>query len=75
LVIPIRDEEEENISEYLEEVTGFMNRLINEGKNLLVHCTLGVSRSATIVIAYLIKKHHMTLRMAFHFLRNRRHVV
>lgn len=65
LVIPIRDEDCENISEYLEKVNGFINKVVNEGRNLLVHCTLGVSRSATCVMAYLIKKHHMTVKMAY----------
>ncbi|KAF7555976.1 hypothetical protein G7046_g6422 [Stylonectria norvegica] len=33
----------------------------NREGNLLVHCTVGVSRSATVVIAYLMRKYHQSL--------------
>ena len=35
------------------------------GKNTLVVCTAGISRSAAIVIAYLIKEHRMPYTMAY----------
>ncbi len=36
-----------------------------EGKRVLVHCRAGRSRSASIVISYLMKKKGMTLKEAY----------
>ena len=41
----------------------------------LVHCMAGVSRSASICIAYLMRFCDMSLREAFYFLRDKRCVV
>src|SRR5437868_13508415 len=57
LNIPIMDVESENIIPYLDQTTRFIDdALANEGK-VLVHCVCGVSRSAAIVTAWLMKRH------------------
>lgn len=40
-----------------------------------MHCQKGVSRSATIVIAYLIKKFKVTYKDALDFVKKKRSVV
>lgn len=45
------------------------------GRGVLVHCQAGVSRSATIVIAYLMKHTLMTMTDAYKYVRGRRPVV
>uniref|UniRef100_A0A3B3QP52 protein-tyrosine-phosphatase n=1 Tax=Paramormyrops kingsleyae TaxID=1676925 RepID=A0A3B3QP52_9TELE len=45
------------------------------GRGVLVHCQAGVSRSATIVIAYLMKHTRMTMMDAYKYVRGRRPVV
>lgn len=45
------------ISNYFQRVNQFIHLHIQEGHNVLVHCTLGVSRSATVLMAYLINKY------------------
>lgn len=45
------------------------------GQGVLVHCQAGVSRSATIVIAYLMKHTLMTMTDAYKYVRSRRPVV
>ncbi|CAF1443884.1 unnamed protein product, partial [Didymodactylos carnosus] len=37
-----------------------------------VHCQMGISRSSTIVLAYLMKYHHDTLFKAYDFLLDKR---
>ena len=44
-------------------------------KNILIHCYMGSSRSATIVILYLMTKHNMTLEKAIHFIKQKRDII
>ncbi len=47
----------------------------NQDKGVFVHCFMGSSRSATIIIAYLIKYHNYTVRDAITFIKEKRQVV
>lgn len=42
---------------------------------VLVHCTHGISRSATLVIVYVMRAYHWSLAQAFNFVRSGRGVV
>lgn len=42
---------------------------------VLVHCYFGVSRSATVVIAYIMKKYQLTYTEAFEKVKSKRHIV
>lgn len=50
--IEVNDSEQEDISQYFESATDFIHR---QKGAVLVHCAAGVSRSATICIAYLMR--------------------
>jgi len=47
----------------------------NTSSKVLVHCTMGMSRSSTIVIAYLMKHKDMNLATALQFTKERRAMV
>ena len=47
----------------------------NPDKKILIHCFMGSSRSASILIAYLIKYENYKTRDALNYLREKRNVV
>jgi predicted protein tyrosine phosphatase len=63
-LVGISDLNSSNMIQHLEGIFNFLDAAIPRG-NLLVHCTLGKSRSPTAVISYLIKKFHLSSEAAF----------
>jgi len=50
----ISDEEDSNISNIFEEACDFIDEVETRGGKVLVHCFEGRSRSATLLLAYLM---------------------
>jgi len=74
--INIDDVNEANISPYLDEYADLMNNYIkNSDKNILVHCFMGSSRSATIILAYLIKYKKYSPEKSLEYIKKLREVV
>jgi len=70
--INVEDDCNQDISQYFDQVIDF----IKSNKNsTLVHCIGGVSRSATLVIAYLMKEYRMTYDLAYSFLKLKRPII
>ena len=57
---------------YFDIANEFINKCKLMGGICLVHCKLGVSRSTTFVIAYLMKYANLTTDEAFEFVKNKR---
>ena len=55
-VIEIPDENHINIKQYFPECNAFIDNALSNGGRVLVHCAAGVSRSASVVIAYVMYK-------------------
>ncbi|XP_075662731.1 dual specificity protein phosphatase PHS1 isoform X1 [Castanea sativa] len=65
----IRDSEDENISSIFEEASNFIDHVEQKGGRVLVHCFEGRSRSATLVLAYLMLRKNLTLLEAWNGLK------
>jgi protein-tyrosine phosphatase len=52
----------------LEQTTAFIHRQREAGKNVLIHCQMGVSRAATVTLAYLIQYEQKSLAEAYKLL-------
>jgi len=61
LKIDVPDTVEGVLQPYFEECNAFMKKAIAEGSGVLVHCHRGMSRSSTMVIAYMMAEMGMSL--------------
>ena len=53
----------------------YIDDCIRSGKNILIHCMAGVSRSASVLINYLMKKYDMEYDDAYKYLISKRSIV
>lgn len=65
----ICDNDDANISDLFEETSNLIHNVEQSGGKILVHCFEGKSRSATVVLAYLILKKKLTLLEAWTLLK------
>ena len=67
-IIKIDDLDDENIIQYFKECIEF----IEKADKIYIHCMCGVSRSSTIVIAYLMWKAHCSYYDSYFFVKSSR---
>lgn len=70
--IDVLDTSDTNLKEHFEECFYFIDSGRKDGGGVLVHCFAGRSRSVTIILAYLMKKHRMSLSHALELVRSKR---
>lgn len=68
------DNEKQPIIYVINKVINIINENKNNG-NILVHCYIGKSRSATCIIAYLMKEYNMSLEKAFIYTKEKRYII
>jgi hypothetical protein len=69
---PVADTEVAKLSPFLPGAVKFIQDAIDHGHHVLVHCRQGVSRSATVIIAYLMKYQRLKLSDAYSQVRMKR---
>lgn len=70
--LPIDDSLDQNLEIYLPSGVQFIEDAINNGGNVLVHCHAGVSRSASLVIAWIMKRMNCNYHSAYAYVKSRR---
>uniref|UniRef100_UPI00398EBA3F dual specificity protein phosphatase 18-like n=1 Tax=Pristiophorus japonicus TaxID=55135 RepID=UPI00398EBA3F len=73
--IPVSDSPGSQLSEYFDMVADKIHHVEKLHGRTLLHCVAGISRSATLCLAYLMKYHHMSLVEAHAWLRARRPII
>ena len=63
--ISVEDNHEVNMLQHLPLAFAFIEEARINGEKVLVHCHAGMSRSVTVIIAYLMKYHDHTLNSAY----------
>ena len=66
------DSETEYIKRYFNQSNELIHSEITKGRRVFIHCHAGISRSATLVIAYLMKYCRMSFNGAFSYVKSKR---
>ncbi|XP_062925152.1 dual specificity protein phosphatase 4 [Mobula hypostoma] len=73
--IPVEDNQKTDISFWFMEAIEYIDSVKNVDGRILVHCQAGISRSATICLAYLMMRKRVRLEEAFEFVKQRRSII
>jgi len=75
LNIRIEDDVHEDIFQHFKPVCNFVTQALTQGGHVLIHCEQGISRSATLVLAFLMQREHRQAMPALAELRTTRPIV
>nr|XP_039264019.1 dual specificity protein phosphatase 6-like [Styela clava] len=73
--IAISDHWSQNLSQFFPEAISFIDEARSKNCGVLVHCLAGISRSATVTVAYLMQKNNWSLNDAYDFVKQRKNNV
>ena len=60
---------------YFDLVADKIHTTLFEGGKVMVYCRAGMSRSASLCIAYFMRHHNMTMDEAFQFVKEKRPII
>ena len=73
--IPMIDDEKFRIDKYFKITNSIIDNALNNNLKILVNCHMGISRSATIVIHFLMKKFNINKNMAYSYVKKKRNII
>eukprot|EP00918_Siedleckia_nematoides_P052834 GHVU01115366.1.p1 GENE.GHVU01115366.1~~GHVU01115366.1.p1 ORF type:complete len:394 (-),score=12.61 GHVU01115366.1:1589-2770(-) len=73
--LPASDSGSQNLKQYFHDAFVFIDEVRKCGGKILVHCQAGVSRSATITIAYIMKNSNLSMVDAYRFVKSKRPII
>jgi len=71
----IDDDEDERISQHFFDIHKVISEAVSNNNNVIVHCAAGMSRSATLVLAYLMIENRWHYEEAYNFVKKRRPII
>jgi len=71
----VKDAPYEDLISLFDICNSFINEALNNNFGILVHCDMGISRSATIVIAYLMKRRSKSFNNIFQYVKFKRPII
>lgn len=72
LNIRVYDDEKTDLLKHWDDTYKYINKARQEGSKVLVHCKMGVSRSASVVIAYAMKAYNWDFKTALQHVKEKR---
>ena|SRR5581483_2298797 len=72
---PVEDTHFENPFKFFDLIYDDIETALNNNKKVYIHCQMGISRSPTIVIAYLMKKHKWTRDKSLNYVKSKRPII
>lgn len=75
LKLNLEDNSDTPIAEYFEQTHQFIEDARSRSQGVLVHCRRGISRSATIVIAYVMRYSQKNFEEAFDYVKEKRDII
>jgi len=73
--IPLLDCASENIQDHFHKTSAFIQEALDQGGRVLIHCLKGISRSATIAAAFVVKYHSVSPSEAVQIMRKFRPII
>ncbi|XP_051273589.1 dual specificity protein phosphatase 13-like [Dicentrarchus labrax] len=70
--VPANDLPTFDLSPFFFPAAEFIHQALTSGGKVFVHCAVGVSRSAALVLAYLMIHHHLSLLSSVHCVQEKR---
>jgi dual specificity phosphatase 12 len=75
LIVPAGDTDTQDLLVHLSRICDFIDAQHDAGRRVLVHCIAGVSRSPTVVVAYLMRKWRKDLSKTIKYVMGKRNEV
>ena len=72
LTFSLKDDTKQEVEHTFDPAIAMIEQAAREKNAVVVHCMAGKSRSATVVLAYLVKARRMTLKDALDFVQSKR---
>ncbi|CAI9744424.1 specificity phosphatase 10-like [Octopus vulgaris] len=73
--IPVTDSGHQNLRKYFDDAIEYIDEAKRNGAKILIHCQAGVSRSATVTIAYLLKHSTLSMTDAYRYVKQKRAII
>jgi protein phosphatase slingshot len=75
LNVRVYDDEKTDLLKHWDDTFKYITKAKKEGSKVLVHCKMGVSRSASVVIAYAMKAYNWDFSQALRHVKNKRNCI